>query len=716
MAGKKRPGLKRIIALCAAAAVVAGGLAYGNSTAKKRSREAATQGLVTEQVKRGDVSRTVVGTGSITAGDPSYVQIPVGVEIDKIYVEQGDSVEKGDKIAKVSEMSVKERLLDVEEAIDQGEEDIDKLDKKDEDYQLRKEIAQTEVGRLKKARESLKKLKEDQTVRADSGGVVSVVNIAEGEEVSAVSGTSGSSDTAGFDSSSLKAFLNMGGSAGSAGSSDSDDSDGGTGSLTLPAGTDSLAGNEPVVYVSGGQLTGSAQPQSQEETAASEEEQSRKTQKAPQAQKAPESQKADETQKAEEAQKAEETQKAAETKTDRQEETSQTGQTGEKPAKVEFDSINISIEEPKAGASPQKEVSLPADLHAKAQILWLPQTDKFSDGQPYTALVTIKADQGHYLAGRDGKVTVKVDSCPQAVSTSYDTDRDGYIDTAVAACPYVPGGSGLSKQEQEYLNGLAQKQALEVLGQLSKNYPKLEKQIEKELEKASKKLAKSAKKLTKSLSGNALSGLMGSLPSASGADLSSLLGSQDAGALSGLAQADTSGQVKEADAVGIVPVKNACLKINVDELDINELKKGQSVSISLDAIEGQKFDGKITKVSQLSSGESGKYPVSIKLKKAKEMKFGMSATATIYIEKKENVLTIPVEAIQTLDGSDVVYTGSEPDGTLTGPVKVTTGLSDGKTAEVTDGLKEGQDICYFKAQKDYSMFNEMQAETGSTTR
>ena len=94
----------------------------------------------------------------------------------------------------------------------------------------------------------------------------------------------------------------------------------------------------------------------------------------------------------------------------------------------------------------------------------------------------------------------------------------------------------------------------------------------------------------------------------------------------------------------------------------------------------------------------------------------MSATATIYIEKKENVLTIPVEAIQTLDGSDVVYTGSEPDGTLTGPVKVTTGLSDGKTAEVTDGLKEGQDICYFKAQKDYSMFNEMQAETGSTTR
>ena len=356
------------------------------------------------------------------------------------------------------------------------------------------------------------------------------------------------------------------------------------------------------------------------------------------------------------------------------------------------------------------------DLHAKAQILWLPQTDKFSDGQPYTALVTIKADQGHYLAGRDGKVTVKVDSCPQAVSTSYDTDRDGYIDTAVAACPYVPGGSGLSKQEQEYLNGLAQKQALEVLGQLSKNYPKLEKQIEKELEKASKKLAKSAKKLTKSLSGNALSGLMGSLPSASGADLSSLLGSQDAGALSGLAQADTSGQVKEADAVGIVPVKNACLKINVDELDINELKKGQSVSISLDAIEGQKFDGKITKVSQLSSGESGKYPVSIKLKKAKEMKFGMSATATIYIEKKENVLTIPVEAIQTLDGSDVVYTGSEPDGTLTGPVKVTTGLSDGKTAEVTDGLKEGQDICYFKAQKDYSMFNEMQAETGSTTR
>lgn len=39
--------------------------------------------------------------------------------------------------------------------------------------------------------------------------------------------------------------------------------------------------------------------------------------------------------------------------------------------------------------------------------------------------------------------------------------------------------------------------------------------------------------------------------------------------------------------------------INVDELDIKSVKKGQSVTVTADAVEDKTFTGKVTKVSKL---------------------------------------------------------------------------------------------------------------------
>ena len=53
--------------------------------------------------------------------------------------------------------------------------------------------------------------------------------------------------------------------------------------------------------------------------------------------------------------------------------------------------------------------------------------------------------------------------------------------------------------------------------------------------------------------------------------------------------------------------------INVDELDITSVKTRQTAKITLDAIEGEEFEGTITSVSSEASGGSSseKYPVEI---------------------------------------------------------------------------------------------------------
>ena len=74
----------------------------------------------------------------------------------------------------------------------------------------------------------------------------------------------------------------------------------------------------------------------------------------------------------------------------------------------------------------------------------------------------------------------------------------------------------------------------------------------------------------------------------------------------------------------------------------------------------------------------------------------MNASATITIENRENVITIPVNALQEKGEKIFVYTEKDEDGNLSGETEVTTGLSDGSTVEITEGLSEGDTVYYSK--------------------
>lgn len=160
----------------------------------------------------------------------------------------------------------------------------------------------------------------------------------------------------------------------------------------------------------------------------------------------------------------------------------------------------------------------------------------------------------------------------------------------------------------------------------------------------------------------------------------------------------------DVTAFMISPDENRLLSVSVDELDINSVELGQKAVVTFDAIEDQEFEGEVTKIGNTASVRGGvaKYTITITIPEDDKMKQGMNASATITIEDREDVLTLPMNALQEKGDRTFVYTEKDDDGNLFGETEVTTGLSDGSTVEITDGLEEGTTVYYLRSESSSS--------------
>lgn len=147
----------------------------------------------------------------------------------------------------------------------------------------------------------------------------------------------------------------------------------------------------------------------------------------------------------------------------------------------------------------------------------------------------------------------------------------------------------------------------------------------------------------------------------------------------------------------LVPQDTMLLTINVDEQDIARLSVGMTAEVLFDALPNRNFTADITDISKFgsSSGGSSKFAVELELPWEDGMLPGMNARAAITLDTLENVLTVPVAALVDQGSQTFVYTGyDEKTETLTDPVPVTTGFSDGIRAQILTGLAEGQSFWY----------------------
>jgi HlyD family secretion protein len=176
------------------------------------------------------------------------------------------------------------------------------------------------------------------------------------------------------------------------------------------------------------------------------------------------------------------------------------------------------------------------------------------------------------------------------------------------------------------------------------------------------------------------------------------------------------------------------VKVNVDETDITNVKLDQKVKVKVDALGETEIEGKVVEISQTAQDRSGRtiaqtsssgsqeakdFKVTIRLVNMSEeirnrLRPGMSATATISTDRRENVIAVPLQALVERD-PEQIKTGSGATPTPAAqnqnpkdkkPVKgvfviqnnktvftaVETGITGENDIEIKSGLNEGQEI------------------------
>jgi multidrug efflux pump subunit AcrA (membrane-fusion protein) len=136
------------------------------------------------------------------------------------------------------------------------------------------------------------------------------------------------------------------------------------------------------------------------------------------------------------------------------------------------------------------------------------------------------------------------------------------------------------------------------------------------------------------------------------------------------------------------------LTAKINELDIADLRVGHSVTVECDAIAGG-FPGTVVEVFDSADAVSGGgFSAVVRFERVEGMKVGMSATATIIKDEKTDVPLVPLEAVHERNGLEYVFTTVDEQGAPAGETQIITGLSDGSSVEVTDGIDIGQTIYY----------------------
>ncbi|MGQ9684169.1 MAG: efflux RND transporter periplasmic adaptor subunit [Anaerolineae bacterium] len=152
--------------------------------------------------------------------------------------------------------------------------------------------------------------------------------------------------------------------------------------------------------------------------------------------------------------------------------------------------------------------------------------------------------------------------------------------------------------------------------------------------------------------------------------------------------------VGPGSGAAVILAGSGSLRIQADmsEIDIARVQVGMPVEISLDALPGQVYAGQVTRVASAGTSTQGvvNYPVTIEFQQDDEsIRPGMTANATIVVERRENVLLVPNRAIRSQNGQRVVRVlrdGQEV------PVVVQIGLSGEGQTEILDGVLQEGDV------------------------
>lgn len=162
-------------------------------------------------------------------------------------------------------------------------------------------------------------------------------------------------------------------------------------------------------------------------------------------------------------------------------------------------------------------------------------------------------------------------------------------------------------------------------------------------------------------------------------------------------KAGTSIAVVSSDSELVIPVE-------IDELDIAEVKEGLPAEITLDALGCQIFEGTVDKIAieGINKWGVGSFEVVIRLSESdsKRIKPGMSANVEIIVSEKADTLLLPIEAVRKIDDlymvnlkrTELTESPNAVPSAADNMVPIKVGLASASYVEILEGLSEGDEV------------------------
>ena len=146
------------------------------------------------------------------------------------------------------------------------------------------------------------------------------------------------------------------------------------------------------------------------------------------------------------------------------------------------------------------------------------------------------------------------------------------------------------------------------------------------------------------------------------------------------------GTVEEnGELLTVESTENVCVKVSLNKSDLEKVKEGQKAAIT---IVGKPYEGTVTRISRSATkNEKGAALVTAEIhidNPDPDLYLGVDGKVTIQGNKAENVVTVPIEAVNIGKDGSFVYIVDE-NGMIEKRI-ITTGLSSAEATEVKEGL------------------------------
>jgi membrane fusion protein, heavy metal efflux system len=146
-----------------------------------------------------------------------------------------------------------------------------------------------------------------------------------------------------------------------------------------------------------------------------------------------------------------------------------------------------------------------------------------------------------------------------------------------------------------------------------------------------------------------------------------------------------------AELFSLANLSTVYVQAQVYEKDLGQVRVGQTASITVDSYPGEHFAGNVASISDLIDPQTRTAAVRCQVANpGGRLKLDMLATVQFPTSTKRATLSVPADAVQTVDGKSVVFIRSSP--SRFSIRQVETGVTSEGRTEIIRGVRDGEPV------------------------